>query len=444
MDTLCIPVAEHEKSLRLIQIDKMASIYKGATCSLVLDCELMAITLGLTPGPERHLPYRVRERTDGSYEFEGGLEIGVIARIASSVWMSRSWTYQEGKLPDRIAVQFRDAVVLSMKYRSQWNARLLAPPGSPQNPSHTQNLQARCTEATELRTLPVILEESQHSQFSFSSISDELEYSFRTTFMDEVHDFVAVWNELTGRSTTMPKDVPIVISNILELENRNILAYHTSGEMFQAIMLSLKRLPLSIFFNFGPRHEPDGNHQNRWVPAQVGTDRLMPDDSLEVYSSHMLYRFVPQDVRPKFSIYTTDQVGPSESATNLYFRIGGICYIATRPNLNADQLQRGSYTSTCVIIENTGSQGGLETKRGACFSFRNVDHDFQHVHEFSIIFDCPIRLQPVPTSSLSTSHQQHVHILTPVTHACKFKINYGIFTLAEIGDRVLTSFRSST
>ena len=45
MDTLCIPVGPNETSLRLTQIDKMASIYKGALCSLVLDAELMATVL---------------------------------------------------------------------------------------------------------------------------------------------------------------------------------------------------------------------------------------------------------------------------------------------------------------------------------------------------------------------------------------------------------------
>jgi hypothetical protein len=41
MDTLCIPVSIEELPLRLEQIDNMAAIHKGASCSLLLDAELM-------------------------------------------------------------------------------------------------------------------------------------------------------------------------------------------------------------------------------------------------------------------------------------------------------------------------------------------------------------------------------------------------------------------
>lgn len=43
MDTLCIPpgAKTQHMALRLSQIDKMSSIYKGAALTLVLDHELM-------------------------------------------------------------------------------------------------------------------------------------------------------------------------------------------------------------------------------------------------------------------------------------------------------------------------------------------------------------------------------------------------------------------
>lgn len=49
MDTLYIPVGKGEWSLKLAQIDKMTSIYKGAISSLVLDAELMATRLEAEP-----------------------------------------------------------------------------------------------------------------------------------------------------------------------------------------------------------------------------------------------------------------------------------------------------------------------------------------------------------------------------------------------------------
>ncbi|KXJ94985.1 heterokaryon incompatibility protein-domain-containing protein [Microdochium bolleyi] len=44
MDTLCIPVAADDLPWKMVQIDKMSSIYKGAAAGLVLDAELMAMT----------------------------------------------------------------------------------------------------------------------------------------------------------------------------------------------------------------------------------------------------------------------------------------------------------------------------------------------------------------------------------------------------------------
>ncbi len=74
MDTLCIPIRPSDLALKLVQIDKMASIYAGAECTLVLDAELMATKLRSVIsscgckrlGPESR------------------------ARIACSTWMSRS------------------------------------------------------------------------------------------------------------------------------------------------------------------------------------------------------------------------------------------------------------------------------------------------------------------------------------------------------------------
>lgn len=113
MDTLCIPAKQQDRAWRIIQINKMASIYRGAVCALVLDLELMSFNSdnevenqdagqgGITP-------------TAGSL----ALSLGSRARMACSVWMSRSWTLQEGKLPRLIAVQFADEACIPMDYVS--------------------------------------------------------------------------------------------------------------------------------------------------------------------------------------------------------------------------------------------------------------------------------------------------------------------------------------
>ena len=119
MDTLCIPI--NPLSLKLAQIDKMASIYKGAISSLVLDAELMA--MALDAGLVSLCAHDNHEHAEGERGVEelGSEEIAVKAprlnagsraRLACSVWMSRSWCLQEGELPLSIAVQFLDGAML--------------------------------------------------------------------------------------------------------------------------------------------------------------------------------------------------------------------------------------------------------------------------------------------------------------------------------------------
>jgi hypothetical protein len=104
----------------------------------------------------------------------------------------------------------------------------------------------------------------------------------------------------------MPNDLPVIITNTLDLDNRNILTYHDTAEMFQAILVSLTRLLMSLFFNTGPRK--DGKHQNRWVPVKIGADTLASDDSLVVQFDHLLYRHVPESIPPDFSIFVINEI----------------------------------------------------------------------------------------------------------------------------------------
>ena len=83
----------------------MAYIYAAASLVLVLDRELMGLEL----------------TTIAEY----------LARITSSVWMSRSWTLQEGILAQACAFQFRNiALVARLRHKRDELDWCLIPSGA--------------------------------------------------------------------------------------------------------------------------------------------------------------------------------------------------------------------------------------------------------------------------------------------------------------------------
>jgi hypothetical protein len=118
--------------LQLIQIDKMASIYKGAMTSLVLDAELMTVVPKIATQSAEALGSHRNASTRSSKM----LHVEARTRIACSVWMSRSWTFQEGELPPTVTVQYLNtAVVMGRpskndgRYMKQFTSETMEPVG---------------------------------------------------------------------------------------------------------------------------------------------------------------------------------------------------------------------------------------------------------------------------------------------------------------------------
>jgi len=211
--------------------------------------------------------------------------------------MCRSWTLQEGELPGTITVQFLDRAVVFGRaseedglYQERFTARrfpLLEVSGEPVDIDASTS---RHTEKIGLEPIPSFDGGCIHdnpSPLECRCVEITLQRNLNDTFFQEVKDFVTVWNALAGRSTIMSRDVPVIMINIMDLDHGNLLAYHDAGQMFQAVMLSLSQLPLSIFFNIGPKHDPHGNHQNRRVLVQISADTLVADNFLTVYPSYL-------------------------------------------------------------------------------------------------------------------------------------------------------------
>ena len=417
MDTLCIPVQREDYSLRLVQIDMMASIYKGATSCLVLDAELM----------DTRLILNVDERTGNNTIVPNNL---ARARLLMSAWMFRSWTLQEGSLSPAIAVQFKDSVVGLGRiseidgHYAEWGGteeRLVH--GSAVGPQH-----CRC-------------------------IDIALERHFFSTFFQESQDFASVWNELSGRSTTLPDDIPLVVSNLLDLDNRQLLKSHNSSEMLQEIIWSLDQLPLSLFFNTDARDVQYRNHYNRWIPTRIGAWKLASQPLLTVCSNYLLYEHQVPDTEDQVDVYIVDEVLRMDERSYIYLEEVDACYVIEPTISDADQFDRVRYDSTCIVVDKETLNAQSNDKRAAVFYTCDInnhqaredqvgENDIwwrrvlrrpssasapEPVPGMDMTFYCSVRLRLVAASECMNRNPENTCRLLPVRNTCNFRIRYSTF-----------------
>lgn len=336
MDTLCIPTQSEDHALRLSQIDKMPAIYSGAEAVLVLDAELINTEI------ERpRLTAQLR------------------ARIAASVWMSRSWCYQEGRLPPRIAFQFRGTAVIVNKKSPRMFER-----SEPQVWTKFKNNASGLQTAT-----------NRESQATCLCAEAMLETAFTESMVARKVDIVTAWNELAGRSTTMGADLPLIMSNILGLQSAGLLNFETPEEMYFSIFLAGKSLPLSLMFNDGPRYNPTDNHRNRWLPISISANILTSVCQLQITHAHLSTCITGAD-KKTLSFYWTDTVLPWRTNQYLKDTSGNVFLLDESLDLDDDNFATDGYCGTCFIIERSSRKAGSKILRGACFYVRDKSEIF--------------------------------------------------------------------
>ncbi|WPA99489.1 uncharacterized protein RHO25_004107 [Cercospora beticola] len=247
MDTLCIPPSDIV--IKMAQIDKMASIYKGACTCLIMDAELMSMA------PKR--------------KDDLELTLDIWARYICSAWNSRSWTLQEGTLPAHRTVLFADSTLAVLKDTLRLADDIEIQP-------------ATCDD--------ILVQEPESD--NERRIRNDLQVSWKhhdgNPRRFETIGFAEVWNELAGRTTSQPGDVPLIIANLLNLDVSDLLSCSLPEERYQAILLSISTIPLSLFSNNGPRyHGGTATTDKAWIPtAIIGSEML-----LEKPCAHVSFEF---------------------------------------------------------------------------------------------------------------------------------------------------------
>ncbi|KAH8727809.1 hypothetical protein GQ44DRAFT_71077 [Phaeosphaeriaceae sp. PMI808] len=96
---------------------------------------------------------------------------------------------------------------------------------------------------------------------------------------------VDTWNELAHRSTTMPEDLHVIIANLLDFNADQIMKIPTREERMRAMIFSFKLLPISLFWNTGPRwpvSQVTSGECNHWIPVEPSKCELTVTPVMEV------------------------------------------------------------------------------------------------------------------------------------------------------------------
>ena len=273
MDTLCLP---KERPQRDLAIGQMTRVYAGAHQVVILDKDLQSL------------------KADTSEE-------EVLANVVSSSWMSRCWTFQEGRLARHLlmhaAQSLRDPFVAYN--RSAWEAAMF------------EFCMRKWDDLLQLRR------EMASSLYVMRPIKDDM------TRGRQLQTFADVWNELVNRTTSWPEDEITILTLMLDLSVHEVKQISTTDMRVKAILRTQPRLPVAFLFQEATGRHP--NSEEDWVPqdltrtvdlrqgslrkmTNVGTEEpgfliRMPAERLTMFRSPLL----PQARAQKFVLEAPEQ-----------------------------------------------------------------------------------------------------------------------------------------
>ncbi|CAM1501502.1 Fc.00g034860.m01.CDS01 [Cosmosporella sp. VM-42] len=438
LDTLCIPVGQEYLELKIKAINQMAAIYAGASQALVLDS-----------GMERF-----------SLDQAGTEPCEILARVCTTAWMRRCWTFQEAAITQQCHVRCLersfDPLEISVGQLSklQWT-------------HHTdsfiemmrrsftmirwvvRNLRDRDV-LVYMRTMP-----NRNSKDAITSLvsrpfkdvlMDHFQGRRSTTGTYDPHDpetlyqeFVRCWNTLTKRTTTMWDDIHIILANLLDFNAFEILKLRDPAERMKCLLWSMPALPLGLFFNAeGPRHDPGGNHNNRWLPLYPKQNHVAIEPRVHVGTSCIILNgTVEDDKSDDTASRASSEEPPSEHrrvcALSLDGRMAGKpgskrCVVmepdgSETAHLSISLLRQMNDTlaaslgvgkSVIVLEKDLTDMSGNAVTRGALFQIMdhalvlNLTTDGESAksvnNPLDAVFDCPVTVQLSRHSSSASSN----------------------------------------
>ena len=421
MDTLCIPVGDgyDVQDLKLKAINLMAYIYLRAARVFVLESELSLIPLDLSTRTE------------------------IYAYILHSAWMKRCWTLQEGALAgNKCYFQMADGAMAPLDYLEpdideDFDSALKTDPfmawrlqAGIDRLSISQALMVlpHVISSLYLKLRPHMLKEINvarkdiskflHGKSSVVSLQvitgfqERVDKSIKYTLRQEcgnalrekwtrefdkttqgllkpaylADEFRNIWNTLRERSTTQADDLQAIFANLLNFNAYQITKL-PSRERFNALVASMKVLPLSLLFIDDNQDPLLDLKTDGWIPTSLSSGSLAAGPPMEVREDFLRVEHDMEDWDDDYCLYI---VQPSARASNqqmtLDFPDGVSTVTFKRPSPDAEHMNL-SVGVGLLVNEKTGTGASVLIMR----ALTEVDSDGDaHKTQYYADYDCPI------------------------------------------------------
>jgi hypothetical protein len=247
IDTLCVPVQDEHKMLRLKAINRMGFIYAAASQVLVADGELDKLDPNAAPTELCH------------------------ALKTCPRWNSRAWTLQEGAIASQCIFKFQ-----------LWRP-LLIPPYATHGESYL--IQRFYSQSKRIALFDIqISKASQHS-------------TARQRDFQKMSRFICAWNNIGSRSTTMAADLHVILANLTDFSASQILSLESSVERTKVMLYCQQLIPLEMMYTIAERPRASQDSADRWIPAFPGPDPIT-DGTLLKWTNEGLELVVPSREKP--------------------------------------------------------------------------------------------------------------------------------------------------
>ena len=426
IDTLCIPVNPKSSDLRMKAINKMDAVYAHAREVLVLDSEIQRLSIEETHPCE------------------------LLARLAYSSWMGRSWTLQEGAIGRATYFQCADGALTLQRSKSnilQQSLFSIAFLGFREVRSFVRHRTTKINfsasaisqcvghERVESVSLKMLLN-SLHRGRDKTSISD-MNMVGLVPENQQLLSFVGIWNELNHRSTTKPEDMFAIFANLLDFNAGQIINLPENKRM-QAILWSSGNIPFSLLFNTGPRFNDGESYRDRWVPAVPKGSKLTQNPSLKFAEdgryfcltdmnaeSQLLTMIAQADSLPLYSYLLDTEKGKtyfvkavrSVEDTVSIITHQGICIVmdplplAQRKRIDLNGIEIGSNTrGACLFVTSRSCLSRTTPGVSTQHPVPRLSTDTQEKNVLSTIYDCAVRIWEVKdTVCIPRSEMRELH-----------------------------------
>jgi hypothetical protein len=407
MDTLCIPVKKADEDLKIQAINNMASIYAMSESVLVLDYDLLQLK-GVTLGTELY------------------------ARLVCCTWNSRSWTLHEGALADQCVFQLAEQM-LCLRQGNQ-TLELLPDRG---RWSRTKSLNHASLGSVQSRLNPRrtvrddLLSHVKRTLILFPYSRDTWNWYVRI----DANKFIALWNALVGRSTSMADDLYHIFANIAGLQTHSLVHIGGMEEKLHCIFLSFDSLPASLLFL--PRRDANsyGSGLNAFLPSAIGKDILLHGLKLTVDRTSKLLTFsLERQESAEYDILACVIPAPMSRLQSCTLRLEEQKYTCTLEWLpGLSQHMHPKPSTICVFVEKPREDASYN--RGICFFVlqhtkgRTEEHA---VDTYTLAFCCRLRLRRMPFAT-----QDFTDLIDPVFEGStipplsRIGIKYGLYCLTD-------------